>query len=406
MLILGIALFALCLLLSIAWHECGHMWAAQATGMKVRRYFVGFGPKIWSFRRGETEYGIKAIPLGGFCDIAGMTTYDELAPEDESRAMYRQKPWKRLVVLFAGPLQNFILAFILIVGLAIFAGLPNLTETLPAKIGATQCVAQVSTYDAKGNLTSPKCTGGGPAADAGLRDGDKIVAINGQPVSDWDDVTSLLKNATGAVAISYERDGVTSTTTMQPVQAEISTIDEKGNPQHTSKPMVGISPAAVPWKQYNVVTAFGGAAVFTGQLIGKTWDALLQMPSKVSALWHAITGGSRSADTPTSVVGASVIGGQAADHGAWSFFFFLLASINLFLGLFNLIPLLPLDGGHMAVVGYEKIRDRIRAMRGRGAGGPVDYMKLMPPTYAVIAVMGAYMVLALLADIINPIKVF
>ena len=122
---LGVVLFALGLLASIAWHECGHMWAAQRTGMYVRRYFVGFGPTLWSTRRGETEYGIKAIPLGGFCDIAGMTTHDELAPKDEPRAMYRQKSWKRVVVLLAGPVQNLILGFVLIVIMALGVAQPR-----------------------------------------------------------------------------------------------------------------------------------------------------------------------------------------------------------------------------------------------------------------------------------------
>ena len=121
---IGVTLFALALLLSVAWHECGHMWAAQATGMKVRRYYVGFGPTIWSTRRGETEYGLKAIPLGGFCDIAGMTPHEELTADEQDRAMYKQKAWKRLVVLFAGPAQNFILGFVLIIIVVLTQGPP------------------------------------------------------------------------------------------------------------------------------------------------------------------------------------------------------------------------------------------------------------------------------------------
>ena len=129
MFVIGIVLFALAILISVALHECGHMWVALGTGMKVRRYFVGFGPTLWSTRRGETEYGVKAIPAGGFCDIAGMTSVEELAPDEYDRAMYKQKTWKRVAVLFAGPGMNFVIGFVLIYAIAVFWGLPNLHPT-------------------------------------------------------------------------------------------------------------------------------------------------------------------------------------------------------------------------------------------------------------------------------------
>ena len=148
MFVLGIIAFALCILLSVALHECGHMWVARATGMKVRRYFVGFGPTLWSTRRpnklGSTEYGVKAVPLGGFCDIAGMTSIDEIAPEDERYAMYRQKTWKRAAVLAAGPAMNFVVGLVLIYGIAVIWGLPNLHPPTQAIVGETGCVAAAS----------------------------------------------------------------------------------------------------------------------------------------------------------------------------------------------------------------------------------------------------------------------
>src|SRR5262249_37524471 len=158
MFVIGIVLFALFILVSVALHECGHMWAARATGMKVRRYFVGFGPTLWSTRRpnklGTTEYGVKAIPLGGFCDIAGMTSVEELEPDEVRYAMYRQKTWKRVAVLFAGPAMNFVLGLVLIYGIAVAWGLPNLHPDTRAVVGETTCVApQV----AKGQ--DPKCDG-------------------------------------------------------------------------------------------------------------------------------------------------------------------------------------------------------------------------------------------------------
>ncbi len=401
---LGVVLFALGLLASIAWHECGHMWAAQRTGMKVRRYFVGFGPTLWSTRRGETEYGVKAVPLGGFCDIAGMTTHDVLAPEDESRAMYKQKAWKRIVVLAAGPAQNLILGFALIVIMALAWGLPSLAETLPAKVGAISCVADTTT-----NGKSEPCTGAGPAEQAGLLPGDTIVAANGEKITNYSDLSTILQSATAPVALTVDRGGdqLDLTVTPQPVEATVT--DDKGVVTATKTVgMVGITYDldGAAWKNPSVAGAVPAAFVFTGELVAKTWDSLLSLPSKIGDLWTSVTGGERASDTPVSVYGASVIGGDAADNGYWWFFVFLLASINFFLALFNLVPLLPLDGGHMAIVGYEKVRNALRHSRGLGVGAPVDYLKLMPITYAVLVIMGGYMALTLTADIVNPIKAF
>lgn len=399
---LGVVLFALGLLASIAWHECGHMWAAQRTGMYVRRYFVGFGPTLWSTRRGETEYGIKAIPLGGFCDIAGMTTHDELAPKDEPRAMYRQKSWKRVVVLLAGPVQNLILGFVLIVIMGLAWGLPNLAENAPAKVGAVTCVADVLP-----NGDTGPCDGkpAGPAQQAGLVPGDVIVAANGEKIADYSDLSVILQKATEPVTLIVDRAGreVEIAVTPQPVQVPVS--DGNGGTRTETVGRVGITYDLPPrFEHPSVAGAVPASLEFTGELMEKTWHSLLSLPSKVGALWTSVTGGERAADTPVSVYGASVIGGDAADEGYWWFFIFLLASINFFLALFNLVPLLPLDGGHIAIVGYEKVRDLLRRSRGLAAGGPVDYLKLMPATYVVLVIMGGYMALTLTADIINPIN--
>ncbi len=397
---LGVVLFALGLLASIAWHECGHMWAAQRTGMKVRRYFVGFGPTVWSTRRGETEYGVKALPLGGFCDIAGMTTHDELAPEDESRAMYKQKSWKRIVVLAAGPAQNLILGFALIVIMALAWGLPSLSESLPAKVGSVACVGDTIN---KGQLAP--CSGEGPAQRAGLEPGDTVVAANGEKITSTTELSTVLRAGTDPVTLAVERDGVTRELTLTPQEVTVNGVDDKGAPTTETIGMVGIG-YDDGWQHPSAAGAVPAAAGFTGDLVVRTWDSLLSLPSKIGALWTSVTGGERAADTPVSVYGASVIGGDAADHGLWWFFVFLLASINFFLALFNLVPLLPLDGGHMAIVGYEKVRNMLRRSRGLGVGAPVDYLKLMPITYVVLVIMGGYMALTLTADIVNPIKAF
>ncbi|MGV9712371.1 M50 family metallopeptidase [Gordonia sp. NPDC003424] len=399
---LGVALFAAALLLSVAWHECGHMWAAQATGMKVRRYFVGFGPTLWSTRRGETEYGFKALPFGGFCDIAGMTPYEELADDEKPRAMFAQKAWKRLVVLFAGPAQNFILGFVLVFVVAVGWGLPNLDGTAKVYVDRLTCVA--SSTDAQGAPVD--CSGTGPAEKAGLKPGDQVVAINGHQVANAEDLVTTTWKATGTATVEVLRDGQTQTFEVPVTTVQRMKKGDDGALTPVTVGAIGIGLSQDGMNHYNVLTAIPGSIAFTGDLFVATWDALLSLPSKIGALWTAVTGGERSADTPVSVYGASVMGGQAAERGAWSMFLMLLISVNFFLGLFNLVPLLPLDGGHMAIVGYEKARNTVRGWFGRAPGGPVDYLKLMPITYAVVIVMGGFMVLTLTADIINPIQVF
>ncbi|MDL9944752.1 M50 family metallopeptidase [Gordonia sp. ABSL11-1] len=406
---LGVALFAAALLLSVALHECGHMWAAQATGMKVRRYFVGFGPTVWSTRRGETEYGVKALPLGGFCDIAGMTPYDEISDEDRPRAMYLQKPWKRLVVLFAGPAQNFILGFVLVVIVGAILGLPNISnDPVPATVSKVDCVPGSTTYFTDKAPQSTPCTAAaGPAQIAGLQAGDTIVAVNGESVSDYSQVSEKIADSTGPVALTVDRDGTQREFTITPQPSKVTAPTRDGGTETQQTRKVGIEFSPPPSiNHYDGLAVIPGSFSFTGDLFVATWDALLSLPTKVSALWTAVTGGERAADTPVSVYGASVMGGKAVERGAWDTFLLLLISINFFLGLFNLVPLLPLDGGHMAIVGYEKARNTVRGWFGRAAGGPVDYLKLMPITYAVVIIMGGFMVLTVTADIINPIQLF
>ncbi|UGT63690.1 M50 family metallopeptidase [Nocardia asteroides] len=395
---LGFALFALGITISVALHECGHMWAAQATGMKVRRYYIGFGPKVFSFQRGETEYGLKALPLGGFCDIVGMTALDEVPPEDLDRAMYRQATWKRMVVMFGGIAMNFLLGFLLVVVLAIGWGLPQL-DPVETKLGAMNCVA---TANPDGTLQ--ECAGTGPAQRAGLRRGDVVTAVNGVAVSTWKDFQRETQKQTGTFDYTIERDGATLTVAVTP-ERTVRYDDNGQNPREVSAVGVG-SYGAEPPQKYDVLGAVPASLAFTGDMFVRTMESLAQMPAKVSALWTAVTGGERDPETPVSVYGASRIGGETAERGLWGIFILVLASLNFFLGAFNLLPLLPLDGGHMAVVLYEKARNSLRAWRGLAPGGPVDYLKLLPLTYAAVVLGGAYMVLTLTADIVNPVKLF
>ncbi|MDV3125246.1 M50 family metallopeptidase [Mycobacterium sp. 21AC1] len=403
---IGIALFALAILVSVALHECGHMWVARATGMKVRRYFVGFGPTLWSTRRpnrlGETEYGLKAVPLGGFCDIAGMTSIDEIAPEDRPYAMYRQKVWKRVAVLFAGPAMNFIIGLVLIYGIAVVWGLPNLHAPTGAVVGETGCL----TNELKQGEQGP-CIGPSPAAQAGVKPGDTVVKVGDTDVATFADMAAAVRKLDGPTEITLQRDGQTITTTVDVTSTQRYIIgDGAKEPAPADVGTIGVAAAQFGPTQYNPLSAVPGTIVFTGDLTVELGKSLAKIPTKVGALVHSIGGGERDPETPISVVGASIIGGDTVEAGLWVAFWFFLAQLNFVLGAVNLVPLLPFDGGHIAVAVYEKIRDMIRAARGKVAAAPVNYLKLMPATYAILFVVVGYMLLTVTADLVNPIRLF
>ena len=407
----GIVLFALAILLSVALHECGHMWAARTTGMKVRRYFVGFGPTLWSTTRpnklGSTEYGVKAIPLGGFCDIAGMTSVDQLAPEDEQYAMYRQKTWKRVAVLFAGPAMNFVIGLVLVYGIALVWGLPNLHPPTSAMVGETSCVKAETV---RGELGT--CTGIGPAAVAGIQAGDVVVKVGSTPVATFEEMVTAVRKASGPTPFTVQRSTDGSSTAFEtivdvtPTKRWVAPVGGGDATGPVDVGSIGIAAAQFGPTHYNALSAVPGTFAFTGDLAVLLGKSLLAIPTKIGALVHAIGGGERDPETPISVVGASIIGGDTVDHGLWVAFWFFLAQLNFVLGAINLVPLLPFDGGHIAVAVYEKIRNLIRSARGVIPAGPVDYTKLMPATYVILVVVVGYMALTVTADLVNPIRLF
>jgi membrane-associated protease RseP (regulator of RpoE activity) len=387
------------------------MWAARATGMKVRRYFVGFGPTLWSTTRpnklGSTEYGVKAIPLGGFCDIAGMTSVDQLAPEDEQYAMYRQKTWKRVAVLFAGPAMNFVIGLVLVYGIALVWGLPNLHPPTSAMVGETSCVKAETV---RGELGT--CTGIGPAAVAGIQAGDVVVKVGSTPVATFEEMVTAVRKASGPTPFTVQRSTDGSSTAFETIVDVTPTkrwVAPAGGGDATGPVdvgSIGIAAAQFGPTHYNALSAVPGTFAFTGDLAVLLGKSLLAIPTKIGALVHAIGGGERDPETPISVVGASIIGGDTVDHGLWVAFWFFLAQLNFVLGAINLVPLLPFDGGHIAVAVYEKIRNLIRSARGVIPAGPVDYTKLMPATYVILVVVVGYMALTVTADLVNPIRLF
>ena len=404
--ILGVVLFALGIGISIALHEYGHLVVAKLFGMKVRRYFIGFGPRVFSFRRGETEYGLKAIPAGGFCDIACMTALDELAPDEEGRAMYRQSAWKRVAVMLGGPVTHFLLGFVLLYTVAVGWGLPNLTAPTTAIVDRTVCVAPSQNPD----FTYAPCSGTGPAGRAGIEPGDVITAVNGVETPTFDDVVTQTQQLSGTVTYTVERDGSTLEVpvTLEAAQRYVLPAGATDPAQATVQTVgaIGVAPETFGPVQYNALSAVPGTVAYTGTMFEQTWQGLLKFPEKIPGLVDAVTGGQRDQESPVSVVGASRSGGEVAEQGLWQVFLLLLATLNFFIGVFNLLPLLPLDGGHMAVTIYERARNAVRRSRGRPDGAPVDYTKLAPLTYVVLVVFVGVTLLTVTADIVNPIRLF
>ncbi|WKD59075.1 M50 family metallopeptidase [Corynebacterium caspium] len=398
--LIGVALFAAGIAVTIALHELGHLGAARLCGMKVRRYFVGFGPKIWSTTRGGTEYGLKALPFGGFCEIAGMTALDEVTPEEAPYAMVNKPWWQRIFVLLGGIAVNILVGLILLYGVATTAGIPNLKADMTPIAGELVCAANQLP---DGTLAS--CNDPSPAAVAGLMPGDRIQSVDGQPLTSFVELRDYVTTRAGEIiTLTVSRGPETLQLDIQ--VATVTRYDSAGVAHETGAIGVvgGVNPDAI--KRYDAVSAIPATLAYSAEIFKGTATALVQLPAKVPGVAAAIFGGQRDAESPMSVVGASRVGGELVERSLWSLFFMMLASLNFFLALFNLIPLPPFDGGHVVVVLYEKLRDFLRRLRGLAPGQPADYTKLLPITYAIAAVLISVSVIFVLADIVNPIRLF
>ncbi|HEX3897658.1 MAG TPA: site-2 protease family protein [Mycobacteriales bacterium] len=387
---IGVVAFSVGLLLSVMLHEAGHFTTAKAYGMKASRFFVGFGPTLWSFRRGETEYGIKALPFGGFVKLDGMTSIEEIAPEDEPRAFYKQPAGKRTVVLAAGSVVHFIITIVLLFGVLAATGQDPIRTAGVQIAQVEKCLTPAADGSCAGAPTSP--------AYGVLQAGDVLLSVNGTKVTgSGDNFANILHKSAGTPAtIVYERDGQTHTTTLTPQPTKVGKINEGRIGVETELRAAHVS----------VGGAFGRTFTLMGSFISSTGHAITAIPHEVHQVF---AGQQRGGNEPASIVDVARVSGQISSSGGGigdivASLLLILAELNLFVGLFNLLPLLPLDGGHIAIIGFEKARTGIYRVIGRRDPGRVDIMKVLPLTYAVVAAFVGLSVILLYAGITNPIR--
>ncbi|MDT0183838.1 M50 family metallopeptidase [Microbacterium sp. ARD31] len=437
---LGVVTFVVAILASIGLHEFGHLIPAKKFGCKVPQWFIGFGPTVWSKQIGDTEYGVKAIPLGGYVKIVGMlppgaedlveeTTYDEdgepvhkvrrsntgmftqlisdaraaeweyVKQHDTDRLFYRLPWWKKVIVMAGGPMVNIAIAFSLFVILFATYGNPRDEVVEPTVAAVPECVIPVSEERTTCEATDPET----PALAAGIRPGDEIVSFNGTPFRDWESFQSLIRaNADGDAVIEVRRDGelltleTNTTVTLRQTSLEDETLTEVG--------FLGIQP--------EVHLATGGPLYTVGQMgtmTVETVEALGQLPVKVYEVGRAIVGlQERDPESPVSIVGGGRFAGEAASADfplvdKLVTLLFLIASFNFFIGMFNFVPLLPLDGGHIAGALYEGLKRGLARLRGRPDPGHVDVAKLLPVAYVVGLAMLVMGVVLIVADLVVPL---
>jgi membrane-associated protease RseP (regulator of RpoE activity) len=351
-------------------HEAGHYITAKRAGMKVTEFFLGFGPRVWSFRRGETEYGVKAIPAGGYVRIVGMNNLEEVDPDDEQRTYRQAKFRQRLTVVLAGVTVNLILAYILLYPALIGRGLP---DTLEAKV----------------ERVLPNT----PAAAAGVRQDDRIISVEGKQLDVDRDIGEALKDRAGKpTIIVVERDG--GATALELVPKERSRSD------HSGIIGVSISQTVASYQSFSPIEAVPETFTTMGQITRDTAAGIgrLFSPDGLERYSRNFTGdeprsGGGAEDRPVSIIGIVDIGGELVGGNVWNLLF-LLGAINLIVALFNLIPLLPFDGGHAAVAVYEQTASKIRGREVR-----VDFRRLIPVTALVLAVFLTLGLSAMFLDI-------
>ena len=373
----GMLAFVVALLLSVMVHEFGHFITARRYGMWVSEFFVGFGKRIWSVQRGETEFGVKAIPAGGYCKIEGMSPNDAMPEGEEDRAFYKASSGKKLIVLGAGSFLHFVLGYLLL--FVLFAGVGT-NQVLPI-------IGEVVPNSA--------------AQSAGIQVGDEVVSINGVEVTTWYKDVEAIRNSQGKeLTLGLLRDGQNITITATP---RLTDIDG------TERYVLGIV-NITGLKRSGVIESASNSFKVTKSFISESVKSLAKLPEKIPALWGAtVRGEERDANGLVGVVGVARVSGEAVGSDKLTpmerlaTFLLIVASLNIFVGVFNLLPILPLDGGHMAVAIADEIRAFIARLRGRPRPAPIDVTVLTPITMAVFVVLACLTLLLLVADVINPV---
>ena len=391
--LLGVLAFVVALLTSVMIHEAGHYLTAKKFGMKVTEFFLGFGQKIWSTQRGETEFGLKAIPAGGYCKIVGMSPREELSPADADRAFIKGTVTQRLIVLGAGSFLHFVIGFVLLITLFAGVGITSVTNQVQK---VSECVPQTATEVCSATSTPS------PAKNAGVLAGDKLVKINDQSFKEWSDAVAVIRaNAGKQLEIVVDRKGdqipllITPATRMVDGKAigVLGVINEIGT------------------VRFNPITATQKSITFGSDILQNSVTSLIKLPSKIPDLL-AQTFGARERDPEglVGVVGVARVSGETASTGKLTTnekiatFILIVASLNIFVGMFNLLPLLPLDGGHMAVAIADGIRNFWAKRRGLAKPAPIDVERLTPITMIVFVLMAGLSIVLLAADIFNPIR--
>ncbi|MBY8879501.1 M50 family metallopeptidase [Actinacidiphila acidipaludis] len=431
MTVLGIVVFVVGLMVSIAWHELGHLSTAKMFKIRVPQYMVGFGPTLWSRKKGDTEYGFKAIPLGGYIRMIGMfppgedgritarstspwrsmiedarsAAFEELQPGDENRLFYTRKPWKRVIVMFAGPFMNLILAVALFLGVFMGFGV-NTNTTVIGQV--SDCV--ISQADTSKRDPANPCTAKDPVAPAktaGFQAGDKFLSFDGRPVKNWAELSEDIRTGAGPATVVVERDGKQVTLHPTITTNVVAKTDSQGNylDGTVKAGFLGFSPAS-----HIEQLGFGASVDHMGDMARQGVSSLVSLPKRIPDLWNAaFNGAPRKADSPMGVVGAARVGGEvfalkepAIDRIMTMVL--LVAGFNLSLFLFNMLPLLPLDGGHIAGALWESLRRHTARVFRKPDPGPFDVAKLMPVAYVVAGIFVSFTLLVLIADVVNPVK--
>ncbi|MEP7035702.1 MAG: site-2 protease family protein [Dermatophilaceae bacterium] len=444
MYLLGVLFVALGVSLSIALHEVGHLLPAKRFGVKVTQYMVGFGPTVWSRQRGETEYGLKAIPLGGYIRMIGMfppkpgadpsvlrassTSYlsqlmdqardesmDQIQPGDEHRVFYKLSVPKKVVVMLGGPTMNLVIAVTLLTGIFTLYGMGEITSRVSAVSQCVQTTSATAAAPAACSASDPKA----PANLAGIRPGDRIISMAGRPVSTWDDVRALVRpNGGRQIDVVVERNGKRLDLAATPILNDVPRYSANGSPVVGANGKVltdrvgfmGFSPSAEIVRQ--PITA---VPALIGDQLSRTAAVVLSIPQKMVGIAQAAFGsGARDPNGPMSVVGVGRVAGEVADgqisgvadSGVSKFVVLLslIASLNIALFVFNLIPLLPLDGGQVAGALWEGTKRSVARVRGLPNPGYVDVAKALPVAYAVSIALIGMSVLLIYADVVKPIK--